>query len=660
MHALSPDVSADAGVPSRRPPALAHLGPAALFAALSMLLTWPLAVQVSTHIPGDGFGDAVVFFWNEWWMRHVLAGDGLPAFLSTDALFYPGGVDLALHTHTALNSLAAATLLGAAPLADALNLTILANGALNGFAAYLLAWRLTGHRLGSIAAGIFFAACPAVTGTLAGHFNFQTAWGLPLFACVFLTAIDRSSMRWAGLSGAVMAAVAYTDYYYFVYLAVFVACVLAHRWVGPSMHAASSRLPQSAFDRALLAIALVATGAALWAAITGGAAIQAGPVRLSLRSGTNVRAIATALFLWWAWRRYRPVPRWAPAPARIPRDVRVTAVAAIVCGLLIGPLLAHAFHLWRQGQYVSQAYFWRSAPAGLDVGSLVTGNPFNGWWGGAVRRLNAALGMNPYAGPLWFGIAPVVLAVTRRRWLRRAHAGLWLIVLFVFLVWSIGPYLLVFGVNTGLPMPQTLMRFVPVVSNARVPSHAAALVALATAVLLAMSIATFAAHKARWQSTALIAVLLADFWTAPIATTRLDRPEVYAHLATLPPGGVLEVPFGIRDGFGERGFMDVATLYYQTIHGHPMAGGYISRIPPGVAARYEQPPFDTLLALSSGMPAAAAPTGRAAAERLTALGISYVVINRRTAPDAVRDFVLSMPMTPLLDEGGRQLYRLSR
>ena len=150
MHALSPDVSADAGVPSRRPPALAHLGPAALFAALSMLLTWPLAVQVSTHIPGDGFGDAVVFFWNEWWMRHVLAGDGLPAFLSTDALFYPGGVDLALHTHTALNSLAAATLLGAAPLADALNLTILANGALNGFAAYLLAWRLTGHRLGSI------------------------------------------------------------------------------------------------------------------------------------------------------------------------------------------------------------------------------------------------------------------------------------------------------------------------------------------------------------------------------------------------------------------------------------------------------------------------------------------------------------------------------
>ena len=71
---------------------------------------------------------------------------GVPSterFFATPYLFAPLGVDLTLHTHTALNAFVGATALaGTSPL-TALNLTILASLILNAVCAYALAWRIT-------------------------------------------------------------------------------------------------------------------------------------------------------------------------------------------------------------------------------------------------------------------------------------------------------------------------------------------------------------------------------------------------------------------------------------------------------------------------------------------------------------------------------------
>jgi len=53
-----------------------HLGPLALFVALAVAWTWPLARHVRDAIPG-GPGDNYSFVWNLRWMRHVLATPGL-------------------------------------------------------------------------------------------------------------------------------------------------------------------------------------------------------------------------------------------------------------------------------------------------------------------------------------------------------------------------------------------------------------------------------------------------------------------------------------------------------------------------------------------------------------------------------------------------------
>src|SRR5206468_1942286 len=91
-----------------------------------------------------------------------------------------------------------------------------------------------------------------------------------------------------------------------------------------------------------------------------------------------------------------------------------------------------------------------------------------------------------------------------------------------------------------------------------------------------------------------------EFLDAPIALTRLDRPAVYVQLAREPEGPVCELPLGIGDGLsGGVGSQDRRTLYYATLHGHPIVGGYVGRMREDAEALYRQMPIvGDLLALS--------------------------------------------------------------
>ena len=57
------------------PRLLTHGLVACAFSFLSLVLTWPLAAHISTHVPGAGIGDNVTFLWNFWWMREALASE---------------------------------------------------------------------------------------------------------------------------------------------------------------------------------------------------------------------------------------------------------------------------------------------------------------------------------------------------------------------------------------------------------------------------------------------------------------------------------------------------------------------------------------------------------------------------------------------------------
>lgn len=186
-----------------------------LFAALAILSTFPLARRISTHLPGDGYGDNVAFLWNFWWMRQALAGEG--DFFWTGMLFAPFGTDLTLHTHTALPAFIGATLLRPFSPLEALNLTLIASVFLAGFWTYVLAGRLTRDRSAAAAAGVIFATSPFIAAHLHGHFNLTHAWVFPLFAVAVHEWTRRRTIGWTLIAGTALGATAYVDYYYFLF-----------------------------------------------------------------------------------------------------------------------------------------------------------------------------------------------------------------------------------------------------------------------------------------------------------------------------------------------------------------------------------------------------------------------------------------------------------
>ena len=138
---------------SDRPGLPFHAAAAALFVALAVYSTFPLVLRLSTAIPGGGAGDNVTSLWNFWWLSRT---GPRAAFFSTDALFFPFGTSLLLHTHTALPALAGWTMLPFANVTAAHNGVLLAGLAANGFVTHLLALRYA-RAWPSLAAGALVA-----------------------------------------------------------------------------------------------------------------------------------------------------------------------------------------------------------------------------------------------------------------------------------------------------------------------------------------------------------------------------------------------------------------------------------------------------------------------------------------------------------------------
>src|SRR4030095_5231175 len=155
-----------------------------------------------------------------------------------------------------MNAFVGATVLSAASLPTAMNLTILAGCALNGFSTYLLPARLSNRWLAAVLAGVFFAAHPATFKHLFGQFGLYSEWGLVLFAYALLEALERRGRLWPIVTGVFLAVVVYIDYYYFVYACTFAACVLACRWLGIGL-ARSSWISPARTDPARCATRLV-------------------------------------------------------------------------------------------------------------------------------------------------------------------------------------------------------------------------------------------------------------------------------------------------------------------------------------------------------------------------------------------------------------------
>jgi hypothetical protein len=643
-----------------------HAGAAALLVLSTLAQTWPLARHLSTSLPGSGPGDNVTFVWNLWWMRHV--GANPARFFHTDYVLWPLGANLVLHTHTLINGLIAATALRGLTLIEAQNVLVLASVFLNAVSAYWLAYRLTRSHAGALLAASIFSGAPYFAAHLEGHFNLLFGWAIPLWILLVRQAV-RAQRTWDGvLAAAALALILYADYYYFIFALGAAVCLVAvNLWrLHLDLESRNASRPEPALKALrtslgiVLALLLSVVG---WIHFTGGATIRVIGLTLSLRSTFNPRltvwVIVAALGLL-NWRVRFRLDRLESVHVPFPYGpLAIGAVTFVVAAL---PLLVAAVSVIRSGEYVAPASNFKSAARGIDLAAFVTGNPRHPLVGQHVRRLNDHLDIDPIEGMGWLGIVPAAFAwLGLRRWPDHVDRRTWRLILCVFLIWSLGPFLTVCGWNTALILPQTALRYVPLASNARIPGRAMVMVYLSLAMLAAMGLAS-RPSRSRWLGWTVIALGVFDYTSAPIHLWQVEVPPIYAALRARPAqGALLELPMWIRDGFGNRGTIDPGSPLFQTVHEHPVVGGFVARIPPRVLTLYlEDGLFGPLLRASD--PASrdtALPPQDLFRAALRARGIRYVLLRRSVVPVSMLNLV-DHSLGPFLvtRDGERELFEV--
>ena len=624
-----------------------------LLAVMSILWTWPLVLHLQDHIPGLP-GDNYSFLWNLWWMRKALSAPELD-FFHSQYLFSPFGVDLINHPHTALQAYLTATVFSGLSIIQAENVYVITSVFLNAACAYALACEMTGDRRLALLAGVAFGGSPYVGAHLLGHFDLLTAWVIPLFALFLRRSLQTGRVGPAIGCGMCLAVAAYSAYYHVVYLALLTVAYVAASWhIGRASIEARPQHP-ALFTVRLILVALAALDAFLIVLIatTGGGTFSVAGIAISARGVQNPLLVLWLILLAWVLTKWRLRFRFEPPGAEVFwRGAQAVMIAVATFAVVCLPLVVQAFRLAVSGRYVSQTYFWRSAPRGIDALAPAFGNPFHPLFGGLATGLYERLGLDRIEAVGGLGVVPFVVLLTGRgKWGDVEEARRWKVVLCVFAVWALGPFLTIAGFDAGLPLPQALARFVPVVENARMPGRAMVGVYLALGVLMVLrGVAQGFSPAYVWV---LIGLLALDYLPAPIPLTALDRPAVYEQLRTIDDSGaVIEVPFGIGDGLSPgRGSQERRLLYYATIHGHPVVGGYIGRMPPEVAQAYEaMPVVGNLLRLSSG-------EDIITDETPVGLPFRYLVIDTNAASPELVEYVRDTLDMDLITSGdGKQLY----
>ena len=159
-------------------------------------------------------------------------------------------------------------------------------------------------------------------------------------------------------------------------------------------------------------------------------------------------------------------------------------------------------------------------------------------------------------------------------------------------------------------------------------------------------------------------LLVAELVPAPRPLASAEIPSIYEVIAADPRTNVrvLELPFGISDGTRTIGKTSSLKQFYQTAHGKPIVGGYISRVSARRFADIDNDPvLGVLIRLNEAQPLPS--------ERITMFernwhdfvkrfDIGYVVLDADRASADLRHVVTNhMNLEEIARDGPVELYR---
>lgn len=597
-------------------PLSVHLLALAGFTILTFFFTYPIPLRLFTEVPGGG--DAWQHIWNLWWVKEALVNLQTNPY-HTNLLYYPQGVNLYLHTLVLTAGLTSLPLqLVGFNLIATYNLILLSTFVLSGYAMFLLCHYLTGNRWASFVGGLVFAFSPYHFAHMFGHMNLASLQWMPFYVLLLLKTLDSRGAggmgqeawgrrQWApgirnpGLlyavgAGALLAVNVYTDWLYGIFLALLTGLLVGWRALAPSER------------------------------------------RHMRETGLS----------------------WTEGLARL---VVLGGVAFVLVAPIFFPTLAEAQQGYAQQPPRETLVYSSDAVLAFMPSEL---NPI---WGSAIKQQVDSMGQylpikNPSERVVFLGYTVLLLsgfAAWRLRKDRRvrfwafAAAATWLL--------SLGPVLQLFGrtqftaFGISIPMPYLLLYKLPLLSIMRTPSRLTALTMLALGILAAFAmsgllswLAQRGGLRAPWRSNwkyvgaalGFPALILFEFLAVPFPTVPPGwNVPIYRQIAGEPGNfALLELPV--------RPFGDY--MAYQTIHGKPIIGGYLSRQPPYPlldqvpALKYLQDTTDPDDPIKSQI------TGGEGARQLRDLNVKYIIIHwwaftpeQKTAMRAKLNALLARP-----------------
>ncbi len=525
------------------------------YIVLALVLTYPLILNLTTRVAGDGSDDPALA-WNLWWVPHALVNLGTSP-IYCDYMFYPIGLNLAFYTLTYLNAFLSIPFQHAFNLVLAANVNLWFSFAVGGLGAYLLVkylFKVQGSRfkvaepethlkletLSAFAAGALYAfSSNKFLYASLGQFNIASSHWIPFYILFLLKSTHnsqfatRNSVRYGFLLGLFLLFQALSEFIYASFLIIFTALYLVY-WL-----------------------------------------VTARP-----KLFTVYRSLFTVL------------------------------IAAFVFVVPMFPILAAMFQdMATEGDFIQQGLGFADVFSSDALGFFIPGH-LHPLFGGIEAQFHFAYINFAYLGFVALALALIAL------W-KIPHARVWGVFGAIFVLIALGPALLVNGARLDLPLPFDLLLEIPFVKGNRYPSRWSVMVTLALAVLVGYGMAWLLArisrnmHHVSRQSVlrvaccVLLAASLFEHLSIPLPTSNFQIPEVYQTIAR-DPGDftVLEIPLAWRNGYRMTGTLDKAMMFaqwYQTAHQHPILGGNTSRNPE-LKFQYftEAPVINSIIAVETG------------------------------------------------------------
>lgn len=590
-------------------PAKKYLTLLAFYFLLALVLTFPLALHLNTHIPGhDTDGPAQT--WSLWWTRYALLDLGQAPF-TTDYLFYPLGLNLVAYTPVFLNGILSIPLQFVFGVIVAQNLMVLFALTSGAFGAYLFVREIFAgiegekqHTEGAaiLAGALYGFGAWHLNYVVAGHFMLLSNQWLPYYALYLVRLARRNASRRDGaMWGVFLVLTGWTELTFLPFLALLTLFYLAY-WL-----------------------------------------------LMQRREVRNLFAPRTG----------------AGKVGGVPKMISGLVLGSSIALIGLSPLiLSLAFDIRRYGYYLTSGV-GRIQIFSAELISFFlpsSQHPFLGGWAAGITTANTS-----YAFIGWAALALALIGLFARRGLPAAR--FWFVAAVLFALLMLGSTLYIGGENTNLPMPFALLRLIPFVNANRYPARFNVMLMLALAPLFAWGVLALwnerhAAFKV--ALVALLALLVFEQLVLPVPLTNIQVPSVFDSLGKEPGDfTVLELPLGWRGSIVMQGETDDVAQFFQTADHKRRLGGITSRFPDFKLRYFAQVPvLRSLITLEQGrgVDAQERAGDRADAENvLDFFDIRYVSVNRaQTSPETLAFARDTLPLQEIYSDAGRVVYRVQR